>query len=75
MEKESDEQLSYLIENFGGWPVVEGDQWSKLTFDWVEATIRMRNLGYGFSQFISINVMTDFKNNTRHIIGVKYDHS
>jgi hypothetical protein len=54
----------------GGWPVVEDKQWRDSEFDWVNTTLKLRELGLPFNKFFHLSVDLDYRNNTKHIITV-----
>lgn len=56
------------IVEIGGWPVIEGQRWSKdESFDWLETSLEFRKRGFNHNLFVAIFVGPDVKNNTRHV--------
>lgn len=62
--------MKNLLKSLGGWPVVEGGNWDRRNFDWIETLISIRKLGYNFGTFLYLIVQVDVKNTSRHIIDV-----
>ncbi|XP_035206975.1 neprilysin-2-like [Stegodyphus dumicola] len=60
--------LEDVLQNLGGWPVVEGEKWREDSFDWLDTVIEFRKRGYDFDVLMSFDVTQDYKNNTAHII-------
>ncbi|KAF5305126.1 hypothetical protein FQA39_LY09388 [Lamprigera yunnana] len=54
----------------GGWPVVEGYAWNEFNFDWVQATYKLRDLGYISSIYLELSITIDPKNEQRYIYKV-----
>lgn len=60
-----------LLEKYGGWPMVKGDEWQEDNWDWIETKKNMEADGVARSLIISTGVTIDRKNTTKRIIGVK----
>lgn len=63
------EPLHNIISDFGGWQLVDPDNWNNNTFDWVSAVgeVRRRTLQ---SAILSVYVSADIKNTTRSVVYV-----
>ncbi|KAK9722856.1 Peptidase family M13 [Popillia japonica] len=57
-----------IIKDFGGWPVLEGDNWKDGDFDWRQAVYKFRKAGYSVDYLIDFSVGIDLKNSTQRII-------
>ena len=38
--------LQEILKEFGGWPVVVGDNWNESNFEWAEMIYKFRRVGY-----------------------------
>ncbi|RWS14267.1 membrane metallo-endopeptidase-like 1 isoform X3 [Dinothrombium tinctorium] len=74
IEKIDDKILIAILKDLGGWPVVVGSKWKESEFDWINMTLKFRDLGYGYGQLVSIGVGTDFRNRDRFIITIGEAH-
>ncbi|CAG2114188.1 unnamed protein product, partial [Medioppia subpectinata] len=70
LEELGDKPLVNLLTIFGGWPVVDGDQW--VAINWTELYLRFRENGAVSSMFFSLAISPDFKNNSQRILSI--DH-
>lgn len=66
--------LVELIESYGGWPVVMGEQWNAENIDWIELIGNMSKDGINTKPIVSISVSQDFKNSSKHILMVCREH-
>ena len=57
------------LEKFGGWPLIEGDNWKEKNFSWNMPSEFMKN-GHHWGYIFALNVGTDAKNSTRRVISV-----
>lgn len=64
------ETLLKVLEDLGGWPILEGNNWKEDTFNWSKTIQKCWKLGYKGNYMISFNIDTDIKNNTKHILQV-----
>ena len=55
------------LEKFGGWPLLEGDNWKEKNFSWNMASEFMKN-GHNWGYIFGLNVREDPKNSTRRVI-------
>lgn len=70
LERLGDDPLIEILDQLGRWPVVEGERWQNTNFDWIDTTLKLRELGLPFNMFFKLSVGPDFRNNTKHIITV-----
>ncbi|KAF2884567.1 hypothetical protein ILUMI_21606 [Ignelater luminosus] len=59
-----------VLKEVGGWPVVEGNAWDGSKFDWLNATYKLRELGYFYSSFLELDLVEDPKDRKRYIFRV-----
>ncbi|XP_037025005.1 neprilysin-2-like [Bradysia coprophila] len=59
-----------MLEKYGGWPVVEGDDWKSDEWDWLDATKKMLNDGFPNNFILDITVDFDVADNTKNIITI-----
>ena len=71
IEERGEEPLLALLEDLGGWPVLEGGEWNEDGFDWVEMVGKLRL--YNNDILISLWVGPDGKNSDHYI--VQFDQS
>lgn len=71
IEKQGLDPLLNILQQLGGWPVLEGDNWNETGFDWKESVYKFRNMGYSVDYFIDFSVGVDLKNSTKRIIDVR----
>lgn len=70
IESVGNNPLSSVLKEFGGWPVIEGDDWDESKFDWLDLLIAFRKKGFSHDLFYDLSVTPDFRDNKRHIIDV-----
>ncbi|KAF2904373.1 hypothetical protein ILUMI_01794 [Ignelater luminosus] len=46
IEEDALKTLRKVFEQVGDWPILEGSKWKEEDFDWVNATYKLRDLGY-----------------------------
>ncbi|XP_076662918.1 M13 family metallopeptidase neprilysin 2 isoform X4 [Andrena cerasifolii] len=68
IEQQGLDPLLNILQQLGGWPVLEGDNWNETGFDWKESVYKFRNMGYSVDYFIDFSVGVDLKNSTKRII-------
>ena len=61
--------MKNILKKLGGWPVLLGDSWSEKTFDWSNMSKFMK-MGFSINYFISMDIETDSKDNSKRIISV-----
>ncbi|KAF5280974.1 hypothetical protein FQR65_LT14898 [Abscondita terminalis] len=68
IEEDGLSTIKKILQNLGGWPVLEGANWNEADFDWKNHTYQSRKIGFSFGTFIGIGIGPDFKNSTRRTI-------
>lgn len=64
-----------MLNEVGGWPVVNGDDWMENEhFNWVNTIKRFRRIGFNTRAIFSLNLETDSKNSSRRILVVSFCH-
>lgn len=59
-----------ILENYGGWPVVQGDDWKAENWDWVETKKKIVNDGLVDDIIFELAVRVDFTNSSKEIVYV-----
>ena len=54
IEKNSVKHLKEILSRLGGWPVVEGDNWSGDNFTWWQLSMKAAPEGFDTNQIIGI---------------------
>lgn len=62
--------IKTIMNDLGGWPVLEGDNWDEDKFHWIQTIYNFRKIGYSVDFFVDFSVSIDLKNSTRRIIDV-----
>lgn len=60
-----------LLERYGGWPVVKGDDWQSNDWNWLEANKQMFKDGLVDDLILEFRIRTDFVDSSKRIIQVK----
>ena len=68
IEEMGTKPLIELLEDLGGWPVLQGNEWNESEFDWVELMAMLRT--YNNDILLSEMVGADITNSSYHIIQV-----
>lgn len=61
-----------LMKNYGGWPVIEGNDWNESDWNWLDAYKKMFNDGITVWPFFELDVMPSFVNSTINRIFVSF---
>lgn len=61
-----------ILEMFGGWPVVKGDDWNSENWNWIEMNKQMFKNGLPDDLILECRIRTDFENSSKRIIQVKF---
>ena len=70
IEEDGLQPLKDILQEMGGWPVVEGDTWNEEEFSWTENIYKNRRLGYSIDYIVDFSVTVNVKNSTYRIIDV-----
>lgn len=62
--------MQEILEKYGGWPVVKGNQWNAENWDWIEAIKKISYDGLRDSIILSFHIVTDSKNSTKRTLAV-----
>ena len=62
--------LKEILQEFGGWPVVQGDSWDEESFVWYNNVYEFRRVGYSIDYLIDFSITTDLKNSSYRTIDV-----
>ncbi len=58
------------LQEFGGWPVIDGEKWNPNgTFKWWEWNYKLNDAGFGINALISFSMGADDKNASYNVIG------
>lgn len=68
IEKQGLDSLYIYIEQFGGWPVLKGNDWNESSFDWKGMNYKIGNKKYWKNFIFNLFPTTDGKNNTKRSI-------
>lgn len=60
-----------ILEKYGGWPAVKGDQWNNDNWDWKEVNKKMSSDGLEDALIFSLAILTDQKNSTKRVLDVR----
>jgi len=57
-----------VLQNLGGWPVLERGNWVNTGFKWFNTAYRMREEGYSVDYLVDLSVTTDVKNSSYRVL-------
>lgn len=60
-----------ILQQIGGWPVIEGEQWNETAWDWIESIQRMRDIGLTTNYLLATSVGAHLKNSSTRSLRVK----
>ncbi|KAL1452805.1 hypothetical protein WDU94_007000 [Cyamophila willieti] len=60
--------MKKMLQDLGGWPVLEGENWNEETFSWKDSVYKFHEHGYSVDYFIDFSIVINVKNNTERII-------
>jgi len=60
--------LEEKLKEFGGWPVIEGEDWSDSNYKWWEVYYKLNEAGFDNDILVRLSVEADDKNSTWRII-------
>lgn len=70
IEERGIKPLADILEAFGGWPVLKGENWNAENFNWVEIVKKFRRMGLETNVIFALSVVTDLKNSTKRVLDV-----
>ncbi|KAK4879931.1 hypothetical protein RN001_008077 [Aquatica leii] len=70
VEKNSMSTVHDILNDLGGWPVLDGKKWKEDKFDWKWSIFKFRKHGLDTDNFLSFNLYSDFKNSSRRLINI-----
>lgn len=70
IEKRGEEPLYQLLNQLGGWPLLDGEEWNGSRWSWTDTVARMKLLGVGLDFIVEISVLPDFQNSSKRIVYV-----
>lgn len=62
-----------LVDKYGGWPVVKGDDWKADDWSWIDASQRISNDGL-LDLILDWGIGVDSKNSTRNVLIVSFEY-
>lgn len=60
-----------ILERYGGWPVVKGDEWNAANWKWLEMLKNMSSDGLPTNFLFEATIDVDQNDTTKHIIKVR----
>lgn len=62
--------IQNIMREMGGWPVVEGNNWTDVSWTWQKAAVDCREHGYSTDYVVDFSVGADLKNSSMRIVDV-----
>lgn len=72
IERRGVEPILNILQELGGWPVLDGDKWNEKDFTWVQSVYKFRKVGYSVDYFLDFSIGIDLKNSTIRKIDVRF---
>lgn len=70
VERRGLEPLLEVLDELGGWPVIEGSSWSDDGLDWTDTTEILKSIGFDTDGIFSVSVEFDSRNSTKRVLEV-----
>lgn len=64
--------LLEILEKFGGWPVVKGDNWNVEHWNWLDAHKQMFKNGLNSDIMVEFTIAAHYQNSTKRVIYVSF---
>lgn len=64
------EPLLEFLDNYGGWPVVKGDQWNENQWDWLTVKRQVFEDGFLDDIILEFSIRADYKNSSKQTLFV-----
>lgn len=61
--------MEELLEKYGGWPVIKGDDWNSENWDWLNTSRRISNDGL-IDLILDCHIEVEPRNSSKHILTV-----
>ncbi|XP_037044931.1 neprilysin-2-like [Bradysia coprophila] len=68
IEKRGLKPLTDILHELGGWPILEGDSWSEVDFNWVELLKQLKGMGLNTNMVFGLTVDRDLKNSSKNVL-------
>ncbi|KAF5287390.1 hypothetical protein FQA39_LY15928 [Lamprigera yunnana] len=66
-ETHSLKTIHNILQDLGGWPVLDQDRWDERYFDWKDTIYKLRRIGYDVNSFLTVEIVNDYSNTSRQI--------
>ena len=70
LDKEGSRMILQVIEDLGGWPVLQGEYWDPDKFDWQKVAGKASQLGLGRSCIVSVNIHASHNSSSQLMIQI-----
>lgn len=60
-----------MLEKYGGWPVVKGEDWNEDDWDWIDTIGKMTHDGFKTELIFSSFTIRDLQNASRYVLSVR----
>lgn len=60
-----------ILDRYGGWPVVKGNEWNEKEWNWMEINKKMSADGLEDALIFTLAILTDQRNSSRRILDVR----
>ena len=65
------EPFKRILQQIGGWPAVDGEQWNETAWDWIESMRQMREIGLTTNYLLSTAIGAHLKNSSTRSLRVR----
>lgn len=59
-----------ILDRYGGWPVVKGENWTAENWEWMDANLNISNDGLDDVLLFALAILTDQKNSSTRVLDV-----
>ena len=74
LDQEGSEVILNIIEEIGGWPVLQGDNWNPDEFDWQKVSAKASKIGLGRSNIFPVDITPSHDNSSQRMIEISQSH-
>ncbi|KRT83251.1 Peptidase [Oryctes borbonicus] len=64
------DDVKQMLNDFGGWPVLQGQNWNSDSFDWKDTIFKFEETGLYTDYLLTVNVNVDEKNSSRRVLNI-----